>query len=52
MNTNARHPFAAFTLSAALTLAMLASINVLATSQPPAGLLAQAAQSTATQINT
>jgi len=49
MNTLPRNRFAAFTLSAVFTLAMLASMNVLATSQPPAGLLAQVAS---TQINT
>ena len=44
-----RHPqrFAAIALSIVVTLAMLASVNALATSQPPAGLLAQMAQSAA-----
>ncbi len=39
--------FAAFALSALLTLAMLVSMDHLATSQPPAGLLAQVAHAPA-----
>ena len=35
--------FAAFALSALVTLATLGSVDLLATSQPPAGLLAQMA---------
>ena len=37
--------FAAFALSALITLAMLGSVDVLATSQPPAGLVAQISHS-------
>jgi len=36
--------FAAFALSTLLTLVMLAAMDRLATSQPPAGLVAQMAQ--------
>jgi hypothetical protein len=39
--------FAAFALSILLTLTLLVSVNHLATSQPPAGLVAQVAHAPA-----
>jgi hypothetical protein len=45
MNTRLATRFVSFALSALFTLAILGSVDLLATSQPPAGLLAQMAHS-------
>jgi len=42
-----QHRFAAFALATLITLVMLAGMDLLATAQPPAGLLAQMAHATA-----